>query len=228
MGEIVKTSGPIIGDRCGTAVCGRGGYNAVMLNDETPTKEDIRQESKRIRSTLDGEYRRRASAKICDLLAGWEVFQRCDTIVSYLPMRSEVDLTRLLSQFPEKNWGIPRIQVGGHMVFQAYDAEKLVVHAFGMLEPDPACAQIAPQEIQLVLAPGLAFSRQGWRLGYGGGFYDRFLRDSQGIPIGVTYQALIRPDIPHQAHDIPMRYLVSEAGIELIRQEDSLISPSNL
>ena len=85
-----------------------------------------------------------------------------------------------------------------------------------MLEPDPICAPIASQKIQLVLVPGLAFDQQGWRLGYGGGFYDRFLGTSPGIPVGVTYQALVWPVIPHQEHDIPMRYLVSEAGIELV------------
>jgi 5-formyltetrahydrofolate cyclo-ligase len=187
-----------------------------MKIDPISIKEALRQESKHIRAGLSEDTRRKASEQICEMVAGWAVFQRCDTVVSYMPMRSEVDLTRLFSQFPEKNWGIPRIQAGGRMVFHVYDAEKLVEHTFGMLEPDPACAPISPQMIQLVLVPGLAFDRRGWRLGYGGGFYDRFLQASPGIPVGVTYQALVRPGIPHQEHDIPMRYLASESGIELV------------
>ncbi len=188
-----------------------------MGTQKIQSKENLRRESKRVRGILDQDDRRRASEKICDLLAAWDVFQRCNTIVGYMPMRSEVNLTRLFSQFPEKKWGMPRIQAGGRMVFHAYDPEKLVAHAFGMLEPDPACARIAPRDIQLVLVPGLAFDRQGWRLGYGGGFYDRFLQGASGISVGVTYQALIWPMIPHQEHDIPMQYLATEGGIETIQ-----------
>ena len=104
------------------------------------------------------------------------------------------------------------------MTFHAYDPDKLVVHAFGMREPHPACAAIPPKKIQLVLVPGLAFDRLGWRLGYGGGFYDRFLQDTAGISVGVTYQALVHPGLPHQEHDIPMQYLVTEGGLETITQ----------
>lgn len=190
-----------------------------MKTDPMATKTELRQESKRIRAGLSEDSRRRASERVCDLLAAWEVFQHSDTMVTYLPMRSEVDLTHLLSQFPEKNWGVPRIQADGCMTFHLYDPKMLVAHAYGMMEPDPACLLIAPRQIQLALVPGLAFDRRGWRLGYGGGFYDRFLRDIPGISVGVTYQALIRPAVPHHDHDIPMHYLVSEGGIEFIQQE---------
>jgi 5-formyltetrahydrofolate cyclo-ligase len=184
-----------------------------MLNEEKYTKEALRKESKRIRNAIAGDIRHQANENICDLLANWEVLHQSNVIATYLPMRSEVDLTPLLSQFPLKIWGIPRIHTRGRMTFHVYTPEKLVAHAFGMQEPHPACARIAPRDIQLVLVPGLVFDRRGWRLGYGGGFYDRFLQQTPGIVVGITYQALVWPEIPHQDHDVAMQFLVTEGGI---------------
>ena len=146
-------------------------------------------------------------------MRAWPQFQQSDWVLTYMPMRSEVDLTGLLSHYPHKGWIIPRILPASRMQFHRYDPEKLILHKFGMLEPDPASPLISPQEIQLVLVPGLAYDREGWRLGYGGGFYDRFLAEFKGISVGVTFQKLVLPSIPHQGHDIPMQYLVSEQGL---------------
>ena len=98
------------------------------------------------------------------------------------------------------------------MGFHAYDPDRLTRHAYGMLEPDSGCPVIRPQEIRLVLAPGLAFDGNGWRLGYGGGFYDRFLSNFQGRSAGIAYQALLLDHIPHAGHDIPVHYLITETG----------------
>jgi 5-formyltetrahydrofolate cyclo-ligase len=84
-----------------------------------------------------------------------------------------------------------------------------------MLEPDPSLPVVPADQVELVLTPGLAFDLHGWRLGYGGGFYDRFLsRQHTLISLGVTYQALLLPDLPHQVHDVPVKYLVTENGVE--------------
>ncbi len=102
------------------------------------------------------------------------------------------------------------------MQFHTYDPRKLVLHPYGMLEPEPSCPVIVPEEIQLMLVPGLAFDRYGWRLGYGSGFYDRFLTNFEGVSAGITYQDLLFDHIPHKEYDIPMKYLVTENGIKAI------------
>jgi 5-formyltetrahydrofolate cyclo-ligase len=58
--------------------------------------------------------------------------------------------------------------------------------------------------------PGLAYDRCGWRLGYGGGYYDRFLKNFTGASVGITYQSLLLGSIPHHAHDISMQWIVTE------------------
>jgi 5-formyltetrahydrofolate cyclo-ligase len=82
-----------------------------------------------------------------------------------------------------------------------------------MAEPAPDSPIVAPEKIQLALVPGLAFDRHGWRLGYGGGYFDRFLKDFQGISAGVVFQALLLDEVPHTPLDVPMRWIVTEREI---------------
>jgi len=178
-------------------------------------KHQLRQHCKTIRKELGDETRQRASQAICARLAAWDVFQASDAILTYMPIYSEVDLRPLLVDFPEKHWLLPRILPGenGRMVFHAYDPLHLTLHPFGMAEPSPHLPQIPPEEIQLILVPGLAFDRSGWRLGYGGGYFDRFLERYAGVSAGVVFQALFLESIPHGAHDIPMHWLATEEAL---------------
>lgn len=137
-------------------------------------------------------------------------------------MRTEVDLRSLLIDFPEKRWLLPRILPGedGRMVFHPYDPQNLVVHSFGMAEPAPHLPQVPPLEIQLVLVPGLAFDRCGWRLGYGGGYFDRFLQDLAGVSIGVVFEELLLDALPHGEYDVAMQWLVTEEGLMKVAEKD--------
>jgi 5-formyltetrahydrofolate cyclo-ligase len=176
-------------------------------------KQSLRKECKCIRSAITPEMRLQASLAICQHIEGWRNFQESNTILSYMAMRSEIDLSTLFTRYPRKIWAIPRIRPGGQMVFHTYDPSKLIKHAYGMLEPDPDCPEIPSEAIELALVPGLAFDGDGWRLGYGGGFYDRFLSGYQGISAGVTYQALFFKRVPHDQHDIPMCFVITEIGV---------------
>ena len=187
-----------------------------MSNPTPLRKHRLRQECKQIRANIDEDTRSLANMTICRDIEAWQAFQKADTILTYLAMRSEVDLSPLLAHHPDKRWAIPSIRSGGQMRFHIYDPAKLVYHSFGMLEPDPSCSVIAPDEIHLALVPGLAFDGNGWRLGYGGGFYDRFLMNFKGATAGITYQALYLTAIPHAEHDIPMQYVITETGVKAV------------
>lgn len=186
-----------------------------MFSSTTNQKSQLRQRCKAIRAELGEEIRQQASRDICAHLAAWEVFQSAETILTYMPMRGEVDLRSLLVDFSEKRWLLPRILPGeeGRMVFHEYDPDNLIVHPYGMTEPAPYLPQVSADEIQLVLAPGLAFDRSGWRLGYGGGYYDRFLKGFKGISVGVVFRALLLDVLPHDEFDVTVGWLVSEDGL---------------
>ena len=188
-------------------------YNALMIILEQ--KANFREKCKTIRKQLGPSVRILASQAICEHIGSWEKFQSANTVLSYMPMPTEVDLRELIIKFPEKHWGIPRIHPGeeGQMTFHTYDPEHLIRHPFGMEEPASSLPAVAPDSIDLVLVPGLAFDRSGWRLGYGGGYYDRFLMTCSGESVGISFDAMLFEHLPHGEYDLPVKWLVSESGI---------------
>jgi len=90
----------------------------------------------------------------------------------------------------------------------------MVRHRYGFLEPSPAAPQAEPGVLEAVVLPGLAFDRRGHRLGYGQGFYDRFLLEApHALRVGFVPQDLIVPELPTDPWDLPAHYLVSEQGV---------------
>ncbi len=189
-----------------------------MSKNTISTKEQLRQKSKRIRASLSEDTQIQASLAICQHIANWDIFQEANVILTYMPMQNEVDLTPLLARHSYKKWVIPRVLPDNKMAFHLYDPAKLVLHSYGMWEPAPDCQVIPPEEVDLALVPGLAFDSQGWRLGFGGGFYDRFLCEYKGVPMGIAYQSLFFDYVPYAAHDIPMRFVVTEDGVHKVER----------
>lgn len=186
------------------------------MPDHSPNlKAQLRQQCLETRKALGKETRAQASQGICAHIGDWRLFQRSSVILTYLPMRGEVDLRPLLERHPEKRWLLPRIlpEEGNRMALHPYDPERLVRHTFGMEEPDARLPEIPPDEVQLVLVPGLAYDRRGWRLGYGGGYFDRFLKGFSGTSLGVIYQSLLLDSIPHHQYDMPVDWVATESGL---------------
>jgi 5-formyltetrahydrofolate cyclo-ligase len=180
-----------------------------MIKSTSIRKIVLRDECKQIRSALPVDILRDASELVCRHFQNWEIFNDAKTILTYMAMGSELDLSPLLLRHHGKTWGIPRVQQGRRMSFHIYDPDNLILHSLGMLEPDEDCAVIYPEDVDLTLVPGLAFNLEGWRLGYGGGYYDRFLSEFKGNFAGITYQELIMQQIPHTVHDIPMQFIIT-------------------
>lgn len=84
---------------------------------------------------------------------------------------------------------------------------------FGALQPPADAPRVPLAGVDAVLLPALAFDERGFRLGYGGGFYDRLLPGFGGLTIGIIQGALIVPELPAEAHDCPAAWLVTGAGL---------------
>ncbi len=84
--------------------------------------------------------------------------------------------------------------------------------AFGIMEPASTCPAVAPEEIHTVLVPAVAYDTRGFRLGYGGGYYDRFLPTllPSAELVGLTYEELLVEQLPVDRHDHPVRWVVTE------------------
>ena len=183
-----------------------------MIESVSEQKFQLRKHCRAVRKALGDEKRAQASLSICERIEEWQIFQQSQTILTYMPVKFEADLTSLLERHPHKRWILPRIlpEEDNRMVFHPYDVLRLIRHPFGMAEPEPDSPVISPEEIELTLAPGLAFDRFGWRLGYGGGYYDRFLKFFSGVSAGIVLHDLLLEKIPHGAHDVPMRWIITE------------------
>lgn len=175
-------------------------------------KSQLRKECLALRKALDAETRAKASLAICERLEAWSVFRQSQTILSYMPIKSEADLTPLMKRHPQKRWALPRIvaEENRRMVFHEYDPNRMIRHSFGMEEPSPDSPLIRPADIELALVPGVAFDRRGFRLGYGGGYFDRFLVAFQGVSAGVAFHSLLLDEVPRAAHDVPMQWIFTE------------------
>ncbi len=159
-----------------------------------------------------------ASAAVRAHLEAWPPFAQAHTVLTYMAFRNEIDLTPLLDRHPMKRWVLPRIAPSRELSLHQYQPGALERHPYGMLEPTPECPEVAPEEVELALIPGVAFDRRGFRLGYGGGYFDRLLPRLRGITVGVTYARFVVDELPHTAQDSRVQWILTEAG--WLRAED--------
>lgn len=188
-----------------------------MNTPEIPVLKDKRMlriwaNNQRLRLEIK-EMNRRIQAQ----LISWGCFQQAKTICAYLAKADELDISPLFSRFPDKNWYLPRVYPNFTLMFHRFhEGDTLFKNRFGIEEPLKTAPLLHfPTEADLILLPGLMFDRFGNRLGYGQGYYDRYLQDwkTRKFPVlaGITVESLVsREIIPVLDWDVPVRYLVTE------------------
>ena len=178
-------------------------------------KSVLRARCRALRDAMTAQAVAAVSGRIYQRLVEWPVFQQAHTVMAYMAFGNEISLLPLMDQSCDKRWVIPRTvtEPGPHLILHRYDPARLVRHRFGMLEPDVSLPVIEPGELDLVLVPGLAFDRRGYRLGFGGGFYDRFLPHVTAGKVGIVAQVLLVEHVPNDRFDQRVDYVASESGI---------------
>jgi 5-formyltetrahydrofolate cyclo-ligase len=186
-------------------------------------KSDLRQEFCYLRECLPIEDVAAASTALCHRLAAWlrryyqqthrparkQADQLTNHILTYLAFRNEPDLSLLFDLLPHIHWVIPRIVKGRRLSIHPYNPTSLVRHRFGMLEPTPDSPLVDPLVLDIVLVPGVAFDPHGGRLGFGGGYYDRFLSTTPALRVGVTFDTCLADEIPCSEHDQRMDWVMT-------------------
>jgi len=157
-----------------------------------------------------------ASAALCRRLAAWPALRETQIVLTYLAFRNEPDLSLLFDLLPLIRWIVPRIE-GKRIVLHPYDPARLVRHRFGMLEPAADLPVVDPTTLDLVLVPGVAFDRQGGRLGFGRGYYDRFLPTTPALRVGVTYDECLAGALPCGKHDQRVEWIATPSKLFAIR-----------
>lgn len=188
-------------------------------------KIELRLDALRIRDGLSPEQVLSHSQTIHNLLLEMEVFRKASVIMGYMAFRNEVLTKDILvsAQAHGKRVVIPYVVKKERRIIPALveDLEKdLIPGSYGIPEPNPnSLVPIDPTEINLVLVPGVVFDRSGNRLGYGGGYYDRFLPQCRNaVYIALAYQFQVVSDLSPmvEAHDQKVHFLVTEKGVEQI------------
>lgn len=92
---------------------------------------------------------------------------------------------------------------------------------FGVREPDVhKCKEVTDFSDSICIVPGIAYDKRGYRLGYGKGYYDRFMQKSTSLFIGLCYNELVDDELPIGEYDIPVKYIITENGFIAVEQED--------
>ena len=140
-------------------------------------------------------------------------YQEAKTIATYLSFPHEFQTQELIDQALKdgKKVLIPKTYPKGRMDFVVYDPQQLVKTAFGLLEPQGDLEVVDASQIDLIHVPGLAFTTEGYRIGYGGGYYDRYLEHFTGHTLSTIYRCQIQDFIPEN-HDIPVQEVLIDEG----------------
>ena len=140
-------------------------------------------------------------------------YQEARVIATYLSFPHEFQTQELIEQALKdgKKVLIPKTYPKGRMDFVIYDPQQLVKTSFGLLEPQGVLEVVDASQIDLIHVPGLAFTTEGYRIGYGGGYYDRSLEHFSGHTLSTIYPCQIQDFIPEN-HDIPVEEVMIDEG----------------
>lgn len=176
-------------------------------------KKELRKKYKSIRSDVSEPSLK--NDKITRKLLESDIFQRYNKIFLYYPSGTEVSTVQIAENALTvgKKVAFPRcIDRSGNMEFRFVNSlEHLSEGMYGLIEPDVAKSEAAvPDNDTLIIVPGLAFDIMGHRLGYGGGYYDRYLSDYKCYTVGLAYSECVCDSLPTTIYDVKINCLISD------------------
>ena len=173
-------------------------------------KQELRKSNRTQKRAMTTAQIVSASARLGDKFRACELYKNAKTIYGYLPYNQEVRTTPMLEQALRdgKKVAVPKCY-GDEMKFLYLDDLALVEKGYAGIPEPIADEPVADDETALVLMPGLAFDPQGHRIGYGGGFYDKFLSREPNHPtLALCYDFQMLPKLETEEHDIPVDYVI--------------------
>ena len=181
-----------------------------MTEEALQLKKNLRRDMKARRNALTDEEKSHAAANCLSKLKELSEFINADWIYAYIACRNELETADIIKWClsHEKHVAVPKVHGEIMYFYEITSLSDCVPGAFGILEPvgEEKDKVKAPG---FMLVPGLAFDKKGNRLGYGGGFYDKYLASHEGmITAALGYDFQIVERVPSEAHDRRMDYLI--------------------
>jgi len=177
-------------------------------------KSELRKKILQQRQSLSSTEWQDKSNAICDRLKSYSLFTEAQTILAYFSYRQEPDLAPLFEL--NKTWGFPRCVKQSLVWHSWHPGAELKLGKYGISEPLETAPIIEPATADLILVPTVACDFGGYRLGYGGGFYDRLLSKETGVDIpaiGIVFDFAYGVQIATDPWDISLNFVCTETGL---------------
>jgi len=199
----------------------------------TNKRNTMRKEILAARDTLPAEERQQKSRAISERLRALPEFAGAHNIFAYVSFRSEVETLPLIAHCLSRGVmvSVPLTLVKEHRLlpYAITDPDRDLIPGYcGILEPRQTLPLVEPASLEVVLTPGSVFDVKGGRLGYGGGYYDRFLQTAapQALRLGLAFDLQVVAAVPLESHDQQLDYLITESRtIHLRRKTPCLEKP---
>jgi 5-formyltetrahydrofolate cyclo-ligase len=177
-------------------------------------KDRLRQRFKAWRENQDPSWVQEASEKITLSALALPELMAARRVGTYLSVGNEVGTGSLVRILVQRGVAVavPYAE-GDHYGLSWIDARQTMVSGrFGI--PEPASpSPVDPSDMEVMVVPGLAFDREGHRLGYGGGHFDRLLSRTEAIRVGFGFEGQVTDQLPREVHDLPMNLVITETCV---------------
>jgi 5-formyltetrahydrofolate cyclo-ligase len=185
--------------------------------EHQPSKAQLRRTLLKQRQSMSVEAWRLKSDRICSHLQSSSLFTQPQTVLAYFSFRQEPDLSPLFTD-SKCYWGFSRVQ-GKFLCWHSWKpGDLLQTGGYGIPEPQADAPTLTSAEVDLILVPAVACDGRGYRLGYGGGFYDRLLSSAEWaskLTIGIVFEFAFVSQLPVDSWDRPLDAVCTETGIKI-------------
>lgn len=192
----------------------------MLKNTVKACKNTLRKKYKAIRNNIGEEKRKEYSLKIAEQFLGSSLYKNADVILAYASIGDEVETFSIINHALSsgKRLALPYCIKGtSDMDFYYIESlEDLKSGSFGVLEPDPECCKKYNGEECVVLVPALAFDKNGYRMGYGKGYYDRFLSRLSATKVGLCYSSCVSRCVFRNWYDEQVDYIITDKFTKFI------------
>ncbi|SFH73030.1 5-formyltetrahydrofolate cyclo-ligase [Pisciglobus halotolerans] len=175
-------------------------------------KQKIRTDMIQLLKSYPKKEKQREEEKIMHTLFKTKMWKNAKTIAVVMAQDFEFDTNKIIEKAWEegKTVALPRAKAGGIMDVVPYSKDmQLERTSFGILEPARTLTALSKKEIELIIVPGLAFSTDGFRVGFGGGYYDRFLKDYDGVTVSLVLEKQLIALPNPEPFDVPLDFLIT-------------------
>lgn len=184
-------------------------------------KDDFRTQSKQYRQNLSQCKKEELEAEILKRVLDLDAVKKAKTVLCYVSTASEVDTKKLIEKLISlnKTVAVPKCIAGTRdmMFYIIASLDQTEKGAFGVFEPNlEKCDRLRDFRNSVCIIPGLMFDSDGYRLGYGKGYYDRFLSKFSGVKIGVCFENCCTQILPHGFYDVASDIIVTETRVSYV------------